>query len=249
MNDGLRALHLLAFFPVAYAVARCLFRRGLDLYGIVRVPGWHRNLGIGFLLGAGAWIVLFALYFGLGRYHYNGMNGGGQAALALAVVLFGYGVGSFISDMIVRGLLFSGLRNSLPPAAVFLAALVLYALDDVWYEGLQVQNTVFSLALGLSLTYAYARTNTVWASAGIHFGLNTVYGLFFGVSGRIGDGVFTFTETGNSSLLLTWLSTLLSLLLFVGVWLLRHQLAARREPLQLKQEPAARGRRTDTVSR
>lgn len=174
---------------------------------------------LGFIIGSTVWISLFILYFLINKYEAVSIHFSDHTAVVLVSIIFGYGFGSLISDMIIRGFVFNHFENKLHPKYVFVIALILYALDDVWYEGFSFQNTIFSLSLGLALTYAYYRTKSVWASAGIHFGLNSVYGLFFGVSGKIGDGVFRFTEANNSTFLATWLSTLVSLILFILVFI------------------------------
>lgn len=219
MNDFFRFVHMLSFFLVAYVVAKQLYNRGLDMYGIIFFRGWRKNLVLGFILGFIAWIVLFTLYFLFKKYEFNGVNINNNTIIVLVSVIFGYGFGSLISDMIVRGLVFNHFRDKLHPKYVFTIALILYALDDVWYEGFSFQNTIFSLALGLGLTYAYYRTKSIWASAGMHFGLNVIYGLFFGVTGKIGDGIFIFTINKNPTIPTTWLSTFTSLLLFILVCL------------------------------
>jgi membrane protease YdiL (CAAX protease family) len=216
MSDVVRFLHMLLFFPLAYAVAKVAYKRGLEQFGVVFIGGWKKNFGLGYAIGFAAWAVLFVLYFASGKYGFDGMLLNRGAGMTLVAVIFGYGFGSFISDMIVRGLTFSHFGNVLRPAYVFLISLVLYAADDMWYEGFDVQNTVFSIALGLGLTYVYLRTNSVWASAGMHFGLNTVYGLFFGVSGNSGDGIFVLSVNGGAPGWTGWLSTAASLVLFLA---------------------------------
>jgi membrane protease YdiL (CAAX protease family) len=216
MSDMVRFLHMLLFFPLAYAVAKIAYKKGFEQYGVVFFSGWKKNFVLGYAIGFALWAVLFAFYFASGKYAFGGIQLDRNAAMTLAAVAFGFGFGSFISDMIVRGLTFTHFSGFLRPAYVFLISLLLYAADDMWYEGFDVQNTLFSLALGLGLTYVYFKTNSVWASAGVHFGLNTVYGLFFGVSGNSADGIFAFSVNGGAPWWTGWLSTLISLALFLA---------------------------------
>lgn len=223
MNDVLRFIHLLSFFIVAFVVAKKLYNRGIDQYGIIFRQGWKRHLGLGFLLGFIAWALLFLLYFILSKYTFTGVIIDRNTVFKVVAIILGYGFGSLISDMVVRGLVFNHFKDNVSPKYVFIIALIVYALDDIWYEGFDAQNTIFSLALGLGLTYAYYKTNAIWASAGMHFGLNMVYGLFFGVSGKSGDGVFSFIIQPNPPYLLSWLSTFISLLLFMFVYIMFHR--------------------------
>ncbi len=139
--------------------------------------------------------------------------------MSVFVVLIGFFLGSLMNDMLVRGIVFAIFKDKLTFPYLFLIALILYALDDAWNEGFSVNNTIFSLALGLSLTYAFFKTNSIWMNTGIHFGINVVYGLFFGVSGKAGDGIFLFTVNEKVQLFTPWLSTMVALLLFGLVYL------------------------------
>jgi membrane protease YdiL (CAAX protease family) len=223
MNEVVHVMHFLFFFVLAYAVAKILQGMGLELYGIRFLDGWKRNLFLGFGFGFLAWVLLFGLYFVSGRYTLTGVNSLVSSLLAIVAVVIGYGFGSFINDMIVRGLVFHYFWRRLPGTVVILIAILFYALDDIWYAGLSLQNTIFSAALGLSLTWIFYYTRSIWASAGIHIGLNIVYGLFFGVSGNSADGIFILQINEQAWTIAPWLSTLVSLGLFTAVYQWRYQ--------------------------
>ncbi|MFE8701616.1 type II CAAX prenyl endopeptidase Rce1 family protein [Cytobacillus sp. FJAT-54145] len=227
MNDIIYLLHFLLFFPLAYMVSRILTKSGLETYGIVFFQGWKKNLSMGFLFGFSAWTILFLLYFILEKYEFTGINLSSNTPMIILAILVGFGLGSFISDMIVRGLVFYYF-NELPVVYVMIIAIAVYALDDIWYAGLSFQNTVFSCALGLSLTYVFYKTNSIWASAGIHFGLNVVYGLFFGVSGKAGEGILLFESSQAPPTITYWLSTMVSILLFISVYKYRFLFLSKR---------------------
>lgn len=221
-NDILRFFHLLLFFPLAYIVARKLMNEGLAMYGVVFYKGWIRNLFLGFFIGFSFWAVLFSLYFYLGKYEFIGFGPLLNGAANFFVVLVGFGLGSLINDMIVRGYIINQLKGKIPLAVIFIISLITYTFDDMWNAGFSFQNTIFSFALGLSLTYSFIKANSIWLNTGIHFGLNVLYGLFFGVSQQIGGGIFLFKETSTSSNLTIWLSTFLSLLILLILILLNR---------------------------
>lgn len=217
MSDILRFFHLLLFFPLAYLLAKGFLKAGLESYGIVFLKGWHKNLFVGLAIGFIGWACLFTLQFMVGRYDHIGIKPIGDVIVMTVIIIVGFGLGSLINDMIVRGLVFHHFIGKLPVGVVMLISISLYALDDAWLEGLSVHNTIFSVVLGLSLTYAFYKTNSIWANTGIHLGLNIVYGLFFGVSGRSGDGIFLFEEHPLNSFVSSWLSTIIALLMFIVV--------------------------------
>jgi hypothetical protein len=94
---------------------------------------------------------------------------------------------------------------------------LLYALDDYWYAGFSLSNFIFSVILGLSLTYAFYKTGSIWANTGIHYGLNVAYGLFFGMVGSPGTSVFMVKEAVNESLLSEILYYLIPSMMFFTV--------------------------------
>ncbi|PLT30258.1 CPBP family intramembrane glutamic endopeptidase [Peribacillus deserti] len=242
MNDILRFVHLVMFFPLAFFLTKKWSGKGLDSYGIVFFQGWQRNLMLGFLIGAAGWALLFFLRIVLGDYHITGIKSGVEAAPILVVVFVGYGLGSIINDVIVRGLVFHFYRNRLSFKALMLLSVVVYAADDSWNEGFSISNTFFSVALGFSLAYAFYKTHSIWADTGIHLGLNVIYGLFYGVSGNRGDGIFLFQVHSSSNLLLgSWLSTITAALIFLALYLFIHsfRIPSKIEPLTNRIEKSA----------
>lgn len=213
MSDILRFFHLLFFFPIAYLIAR--ERGGLKSYGLVIFSGWFNNLLTGFFIGFSAFFLLYIIRFFLGNYEFIGVKPAGESLLILLLIIVGFGLGSLINDMIIRGLVFSYFKDRVSIVSLMIIAILLYAIDDIWLEGFSINNTLFSIALGLSFTYAFFTTNSIWANTGIHVGLNVVYGLFFGVSGKIGDGIFLFSINENSHVFITsYLSIIIAFMMF-----------------------------------
>lgn len=229
MNDMIRFFHLLLFFPLAHFMAKWHHGKGLESYGLYFFKGWFKNLYTGFMIGCIAWSILFFLYFTSGRYTGIELIAETRSILIIFVIFVGYGLGSLINDMLVRGLVFSYFKSKLTFTQLFILSVILYSLDDCWNEGLSLQNMIFSIILGLSLTYSFYKSGSIWANTGIHMGLNVVYGLFFGVSGRIGDGIFTFSVSANPVMDTTWLSSMIALILFLFVYFNQNKLFLSRQ--------------------
>lgn len=227
-NDLIRFIQLISFFPLAYIVARTVSGDGFNMYGVVFYKGWIRNLLLGFSVGFGVWGVLFALYFFLGKYEFIGFVPPLNSVTNLFVILVGFSLGSLINDMIVRGYVITQLKGKFPFPVIFIISIIIYTFDDIWHAGFSIQNTIFSIALGLSLTYSFFRANSIWVNTGTHFGLNVVYGLFFGVSQQIGGGIFLFKETAASGALTYWLSSFISILILFTLYLLRDYIVIYR---------------------
>ncbi|GGA34561.1 hypothetical protein GCM10010917_19810 [Paenibacillus physcomitrellae] len=125
--------------------------------------------------------------------------------LAFLMVILTFFVGSFLNDIIIRGYVFGHLKERIPLKLVFFISLILYSLDDSWNEGFSITNTLFSLILGLSLTYTIFKTDSIWVDTGIHWGLNVCYGIFNGTLGG-SDGGIIITKYEPQSMLLEIIS-------------------------------------------
>ena len=217
MNDILRFIHLLIFFPFAFLLAKILFRKGLESYGLIFFKGWQRNLALGLIIGFCCWSMLFGLRILLGEYAISGIKPFTESLAVLLIVVVGFGAGSLISDMIVRGLVYHHFKERLSFKMTLTIAVLLYAMDDVWLEGFSVNNFIFSMCLGISFAYSFYKTNSIWANTGLHAGLNIAYGLFFGVAGSPGAGIFHFQVENSHYLLSPWLSSIMALIMFLIV--------------------------------
>lgn len=222
MNDLLRFLYLLSFFPVAQLLAKKLFGRGLESYGLIFFNGWYKNLGIGLSIGFIGWSLLYGVRIIIGEYTVIGTKSFTDSLIVLIMICAGFLIGSLISDMIVRGLVYHHFGNRVSFGMLVLISIILYALDDIWLEGLTVSNFIFSVCLGTSLAYAFYKTHSIWANTGLHAGLNIAYGLFFGVTGNVGDGIIQFEITNSNLFFSPWLSSLFALLLFMMIYMVRN---------------------------
>ncbi len=170
---------------VIHLIARLTGLGGLAGLGAGLHRGWLRNLGIGFLIGSGFWLGM-QLVLNATKYEVTGAAPFATWPWGLVQIAVGMFLGSWINDLIVRGYVIGQLRGRLPGWIVIAISAAIYALDDIWYEGLSLNNTIFSLLLGTVLGLVVWRTGSIWANTGIHFGLNVVYSIFNGIPGQGG---------------------------------------------------------------
>ena len=179
--------YVAGFFILAFVLCRFgLGLRSADAVGLGRARGWWRELGIGFLVGFGVWAAKYAVYAAMGKFEFAGWRDAGYALPMLGQALVGMFLASAINDLMIRGYGLALCRRFQWMAAYVLLTSVVYALDDAWNEGLQLENTVFSLVLGIALAYTVLRTGAIWMSIGIHWGGNMC---FRAMSGFDGNGV------------------------------------------------------------
>ncbi|MDQ1145635.1 membrane protease YdiL (CAAX protease family) [Bacillus sp. SORGH_AS 510] len=147
-------------------------------------PGWKKNFFISFLIGFEFWLIMFGTQFYIGDLELVSIHGPVNLIMSLVEVFIGYLVGSLIIDLIVKGYLINLLKGKIHIVWIFIISILIYALDDYWYAGFSLSNMIFSIILGLSLTFAFYRTGSISADTGLHYGLNIAYGLFFGLVGN-----------------------------------------------------------------
>ncbi len=209
----------LAFFPLAYFIAKWVGLNGLKGMGLLFHTGWLKNFFISFWIGFSFWLLMFGIQLVSGDLIWNGVLDSSELLMPMVMIFAGFFIGSFINDLIVRGFVINLLKDKLHVGCVFSISILLYALDDYWYAGFSLSNFIFSVILGLSLTYAFYKTGSIWANTGIHYGLNVAYGLFFGMVGSPGTSIFLIKETVKKSLLSEILYYLIPALMFFTVLL------------------------------
>ncbi|EKN66634.1 CAAX amino protease [Neobacillus bataviensis LMG 21833] len=190
--------------------------------GISFHPKWWRNTVIGFIIGFSFWLMKYILVYLFGGFEMTVGKSFPEMIMSLLMVMLTFLVGSFLNDIIIRGYVFGHLKERIPVKWVFIISLILYALDDSWNEGFSITNTLFSLILGLSLTYAVYKTGSLWADTGIHWGLNVCYGIFNGTLGSSDGGIIISTYEPQS-MFLEMISYIVPLFMFVFVYLIRNK--------------------------
>lgn len=221
-NPFLQFGAILLFFPLAYFIAKWVGLDGLTGMGLLFHHGWKKNFIYSFLIGFSFWIVWYSIEFQTGQLDYVGMKPPTELFMPILEIFVGFFVGSLINDLIVRGYVMNLLKGRIHIFWIFTISVLLYALDDYWFAGLSIQNMIFSIILGLSLTFAVYKTGSIWADTGIHYGLNIAYGLFYGLVGKAGGGIFIIKETGQDSSLSNLLPFIIPSIMFIFVlWVMK----------------------------
>ncbi|OCA83194.1 hypothetical protein A8F94_18950 [Bacillus sp. FJAT-27225] len=226
----IQLLLVAGFFPVFYFLLRWTNLNGFRDAGIDFHPSWSRNVVIGFGTGFGFWLTMYTLSWILGGYEITGIKPLSESLLTIGLVLGTFLIGSFLNDLITRGYIFAQLKGRIPLPWIFTISIAVYSFDDIWHEGFSFSNTVFSILLGLSLTYAFYKSGSIWMTTGIHWGLNVCYGLFNGTLGEANGGIFIRTEPASSSFLLESIRYFIPALMFLFVVVLLKR-AKQREAL------------------
>ncbi|MCP8970684.1 CPBP family intramembrane glutamic endopeptidase [Ectobacillus ponti] len=218
----------LLFFVLAHFVSRLTGLQGLPALGYRLHLRWSRRLGAGFLTGFIAWGILYAAEGLLGKFTFAGWMSPAHNAMLMLEAGVGLFLGSTITDAIVTGYVFAHLRGRIPDGLVLLAANLMYVLDDSWHEGFGLHNLIFSVLLGLSLGYAFLKTNSIWMTSGIHWGLNFMYALVYGIPGREAAGGLFIKEAGKNGFIFEVLPLVVPTIMFAAVCLLLKQSSRRR---------------------
>lgn len=101
---------------------------------------------------------------------------GNAPHMTLLIVLF---LAPFVEETLFRGLVFGGLRERSRPLA-YAASCALFALAHVWQFALANRDPAYFLLMlqylipGLVLAWAYDHSGTLWASIGLHAGVNAL---------------------------------------------------------------------------
>ena len=104
---------------------------------------------------------------------------GSAPHMTLLIVLF---LAPFVEETLFRGLVFGGLREKSRPLA-YAASCALFALAHVWQFAVANRDPAYFLLMiqylipGLVLAWAYDHSGTLWASIGLHAGVNALSAL------------------------------------------------------------------------
>lgn len=221
-NPYLQFAGILVFFPLAYFVAKWVGLNGLKGIGLFFHKGWAKNFFLSFAIGFCFWLTTFLIMFLEGELEFIGFKGPTEVIMPVLLVFVGYLIGSLVNDLIVRGYVINFLKNKLPIGWVLAISILIYAFEDAWNAGFSLSNTIFSILLGLSLTFVFYKTGSIWADTGMHYGLNIAYGLFFGLVGNSESAIIRVKEIGEESLLTQSLYYIIPALMFIFVlWAIR----------------------------
>ena len=218
----LQILLILLFFPLLKGILILTKAKEYKNIGINFHQKWAKNAMLGFIIGFSFWLIKYALQYLLHDFDIIEVKPFPQMLLALFMIMLTFLIGSFLNDIIVRGYVFGHLKEKISIKWVFLISLVIYALDDMWNEGFSLENMLFSLVLGLSVTFAIYKTGSIWATTGIHWGLNVCYGIFNGPLGSSGGGIFLIKEQ-STTFITDSISYIIPLLMFLFIFLMRSK--------------------------
>lgn len=145
---------------------------------------WLRNLGVGCLVGAGAFLsaVIVAIMSGGLSLALNRESGGTAIAATLGITLLIFGVGAASEETLFRGyLLQTFVRSGLVPVGVVVTSLpfALAHLGNPEVNWLAILNTLIG---GVWFAAAYLKTRDLWFPFGIHLAWNWLQGPVFGIS-------------------------------------------------------------------
>ncbi|HWL24691.1 MAG TPA: type II CAAX endopeptidase family protein [Ureibacillus sp.] len=219
----IQVILVLLFFPILKVILKLTKVNNYQKIGINFQPNWTKNLMFGFLIGFAFWLVKYVLQYISHGFEITGIQPFPEMLITLIIVLLMFFVGSFLNDVIIRGYIFGHLKGKIPMKWIFLISVVIYALDDMWNEGFSLWNTLFSLVLGLSLTYAIYKTGSIWLTTGIHWGLNVCYGIFNGALGSASGGII-LTQNYSPTILTEFISYLIALSMFLLIYLMRNRM-------------------------
>ena len=163
--------------------------------GLPLVPGWLRQLAMGF--GLGFVLVVIAVVavalFGKLMFHptLNARN-----LLRVPFVLFVLATGSLAEELMFRGYPFQRLVEAIGSGGAILVFSVLFGLVHFLNPGANPWGLLNTVVIGVALSVAYLRTRALWMSWGFHFAWNATLGLLFGlpVSGIRLFNVFVQTK-------------------------------------------------------
>ncbi|MBS4174744.1 CPBP family intramembrane glutamic endopeptidase [Bacillus sp. FJAT-49736] len=223
-NIVIQLLLVILFFPLLKIILKATKLNSFKSIGIVFHQKWKKNLIIGFSIGFTFWLIKYAIVYSFHGFEIVSVKNVTESLIAFFFVFFAFFIASFLNDIIIRGYIFGHLKKRMNGKWIFIISLFLYAVDDSWNEGFSLSNTLFSLAVGLSLTYAYYRTQSIWVDTGIHWGLNVCYGIFNGMIGSSDGGIFVTAFHPHPSIFIELISYFIPLLMFLFLYLLRGKL-------------------------
>ena len=177
--------YVAGFFVLFFLVCRFgLGLRDAAAVGLGRPNGRWRHLIVGFVIGFGIWALKNAVFAAMGKFEVVGWRDLDFALPLLGQALVGMFLASAVNDLMIRGYGLAFCRRFHLMAWYVVITSIVYALDDSWNEGLQLDNLAFSLILGVSLGYTVLRTGAIWMSIGIHWGGNVCFRMMSGFDGN-----------------------------------------------------------------
>lgn len=224
VQAGLMVLCVAAAWPVGRYV---LGRRGWDAYALERQAGALRWLVAGLLLSFVAKAIALAAGVRIGAYSFGpAPSSPGAAGIAAAVAFAAVStlIASAAEDIVTRGIwwrarIFAG-------AGTFVAASsLIYLLNHIYRLGNGPVEWAMLVCFGIAYAMALARTGTLWAAVGVHWGWNLANAL-----------LDSFATIAGNPALTPWLSASVHLLIAIAIFLSTKGWAAQHAPANAQAE-------------
>lgn len=153
-----------------------------------------RNVGLGFLLGGGAMLLITSVLALSGSYHVLGHEG----VVRLLRALFAYLPQSFLEDFIFCLILYRLLREGVGRRAALIVAPLLFGAAHLGNPNESFLGITEIFTGGILMYYVFERTGSFWSVWALHFSWNfTMNGVFgFANSGQAIPGYLKATVTG-----------------------------------------------------
>jgi CAAX protease family protein len=153
------------------------------------------ELTLGFLLGMLLFCLVMLVLWMLGSLKFSGMN---PWSVMLAP-LIGALIAGFTEEILIRGILFRIMEESLGTWIALAISAVIFGLLHMFNPGATPMSTIaIALEAGILLAAAYIYTRRLWMVIGLHIAWNFTEGGIFGasVSGGAGHGLFNSQFSG-----------------------------------------------------
>jgi uncharacterized protein len=189
--------HIVALAIAGFAVY-CAYALFIEQRPVseLALPGMARELGIGFVVGAGLYAACELILMALGIYRVNGLNPVSFMVPAIAMALSS----GVFEELLFRGVLFRSVETWLGSWAALVISSLVFGLTHLMNpEGTLEGALYISVEAGILLAAAYMLTRRLWLSMGFHVAWNYTQSAIFSsiVSGtEASQGLIRSTVNG-----------------------------------------------------
>lgn len=204
---------MLAALLLAWPIGRWLLRaKGYAAYGLAwqpRVPIW---IVAGLLLSVIGKAVAIFVGLRIGAYSPGHEAPTGLTFGAVAFTLLATFVASTTEDIITRGFWWRVQPIAATAARFVIASALIYVLNHVFRLGNGPAEWFMLACLGVTYAVALARTASLWAAVGLHWGWNLANGLVDGLVSLDANTAITPYLSGVTNLVLA------AIVLVMPIW-------------------------------
>lgn len=168
---------------VASAVcARTLERRSVGSVGFRFHRGWHRDFGLGSLMGAASLAIAVGIAAAIGALSFEvHTRDGAQIALGLIIVFLFFLTSGATEELIFRGFPFQALVHNLGGRTAVAVTSVIFGLVHLWNPSATALSTINTILAGFWLGLAYLITRSLWLATALHYSWNFAMVFIFGL--------------------------------------------------------------------